>query len=55
MYLKIIYTISLSEVFHFLDAVLELLADESFYLPTKPNGICTNAAKRVMDDLRNTF
>ena len=50
--LKIIYTISLSEVSHFLDAALELLADESFHLPTKPNEICTNAAKRVMDDLK---
>ena len=50
--LKIIYTISLSEVSHFLDAALELLADESFHLPTKPNETCTNAAKRVMDDLK---
>ena len=50
--LKIIYTISLSEVSHFLDAALKLLADESFHLPTKPNETCTNAAKRVMDDLK---
>ena len=51
--LKIIYTISLSEVSHFLDAALELLADESFHLPTKPNETCTNAAKRVMDISKN--
>ena len=31
---------------------MELLADESFHLPTKPNEICITAAKCVMTDLK---
>ena len=40
------------EISYLLDAVLELLADESFHLPTRPNEICINAAKSVIKDLK---
>lgn len=40
------------EISYFLDAALELLADESFHLPTRPNEICTNGAKSVIIDLK---
>ena len=48
-YIVVLFSIEIS---YFLDAALELLADESYHLPTRPNEICTNAAKSVMTDLK---
>ena len=41
-----------TDVSYVRDAALELLADESFHLPTKLNEICINAAKCLMKDLQ---
>lgn len=37
---------------YFLDAVLDLLADESFQLPTKGNETCISSAKSLMNNLK---